>query len=332
MSWILKRSGRAFLAIFAVISISFGLLRLLPGGPVSYLRAQLAQNPNLADDPEKLNNLLETYVSMNPDDPLLQQYISYMTSAFTGDFGQSLVHQRPVGNIYIEALPWTIFVMSQSLILFWLIGVVVGASLAYIEGSKLDIFGSTLATLVQSVPYYVVAILLIYILSFQLGVFPTGGKVSPDVSGLNFEFLLSVYYHAALPMASLVLTGWGGVAIGMRGNSISELGSDYVRVGKLRGLKSRRLSITYVMHNAILPIYTNLLIAVGFVMGGSIVLETIFQYPGAGYYMYTGINARDYPLVMGGLIIITIAVQVGLFTADVTYSKLDPRISSGESS
>lgn len=329
-SWIAQRIFQALLTIFLVITLSFALIRAMPGGPMDYLRATLAQQENI-QDPQQLEAIMQIYIGMQPDDPLWQQYIDYMLSAFQGDFGRSIVHDRSVSEIYAAALPWTVFVMLQAILLFWSIGVVLGASMAYVERSRTDVTLSTAATIMTSIPYYVFAVLLLFILGRLWGIFPSGGRYpSGVVPGFNIEFVMGALYHGLLPVFSFVAAAWGGVALGMRGNSISVLGSEYLRVGQLRGLPQSYLAIHYVGRNAILPLYTSFLITLGTLFGGSIILETIFRYPGAGYYLFNAIGQRDYPVLMGGFIIITIAVVFGVFIADITYGKIDPRISTGD--
>jgi len=178
----------------------------------------------------------------------------------------------------------------------------------------------------NSVPYYVAAVVFQYVLAYQLGWFPATGRIAPGTSTEpSIEFVVSALNHAGLPILSMVLTGFGGWALIMRGNSISVLGEDYLKVARLRGISQTRIALRYVGRNAVLPMYTSILITIGFMFGGSIVLEEIFAYTGLGYYMFQAINARDYPLMMGCFLIITIAVVVGVYIADLTYGMIDPR-------
>ncbi|HET7324230.1 MAG TPA: ABC transporter permease, partial [Halococcus sp.] len=154
--------------------------------------------------------------------------------------------------------------------------------------------------------------------------------VNPELAaGFNWPYISSILYHAVLPLLSTTLVGWGGTALSMRGNSISILGEDYIRVARLRGLSRRRIALRYVARNAMLPMYTGIVLAIAFMLGGSVILEQIFTYPGVGYYLFLATVSRDYPLMMGGLIMISTAVVIGVLVADLTYSKIDPR-ASGE--
>jgi len=322
---ILNRVGRAIFTGFAVVTLTFGMIRLMPGGPLDYMKGQLLQNnPDMSQ--EEVNNVVQSYVNVNPDAPIYAQYIEYLTGVATGDLGQSVYYQESVSVIIADALPWTVFVMTMSIGLMFGLAIVVGALMGYAEGSKFDVASSVMGIVLTSIPYYVAAVLLVYVLGFQWGWFPTGGRMASDTTvGLNVPFIAGIFYHAALPIASVVLTGFGGWAIDMRGNSIRVLGEDYLRVARLRGLPPKRIALRYVGRNAILPMYTAVLIGIGFVFGGSVILEEIFSYHGVGYYMFQAISSRDYPLMMGAFLVITLAVVVAVFIADLTYHKVDPR-------
>lgn len=331
VNYYVERTAQSIFTVFAVVTLSFGLIRLMPGGPVDFIRAQLVQQQQGEVDMDQVNAMVEIYTNVHPEEPLLDQYIDYMTAMAQGDMGQSMYYGDPVAGILGGALPWTVFLMSISLLLTFAIGIVLGAVMAYLEQSRFDVSTTMVATFLSSVPYYVAAVILVYILAYQWNLFPTGGRVSSDIStGATPEFFGSVVYHGTLPIASMVLTGFGIQALAMRGNSIRVLGEDYLRVAQLRGLPSRTIALRYVGRNAILPMYTGMMIAIGFMFGGAIILEEIFSYPGIGWYMFQGIQARDYPLMMGAFILITVAVVIGVYVADLTYGKIDPRAGSGE--
>lgn len=315
------------ITILIVITITFALVRLMPGGPMVSLRAQLLQQGMSSSE---ANELIQTYLRANPQDPLYIQYFEYLTRTLQGDLGVSIWYDKPVAEIVARALPWTVFIMILSLVFSFGIGILGGAAMAYYEGTRFDVGASLASTFVTSVPYYLFAIGFLFLFGFQLGWFPTSGQYNYQLTpGLNLPFVTSTFHHAALPIFSLVLTGFGNWALTMRGNSIQVLGSDYLRVARLAGLSERTIISRYVVVNAILPMYTNLMIAIGFMFGGSVVLEQIFTYKGLGYYIFDAIEHRDYPLLMGGFLIITVAVVISLFIADLTYSKIDPRTASG---
>ncbi|WP_226482658.1 ABC transporter permease [Natrinema amylolyticum] len=331
--YIIKRLGQAFVTFIAVITVTFGLIRAIPGGPADHIRAQVMRNRG-ADGVSmaEINSLTEAYTNYDPSTPVYVQYFDYVTNILQGDLGQSMSFAgKSVSELIIKAAPWTIFLLTMAILLTFAIGIVLGAVMAYREGSRFDTGSTVFAMFLNSVPYYVAAIFLVYLLSIQLSIFPQSGNYAIGIEpGLTPIFISDVFYHATLPIASLVLTGFGGVAITMRGNSIQEIGEDYIRVAHLRGVPGRRIAVRYVGRNALLPMYTNLMISVGFMFGGSVILEEIFAYPGLGSYLLQAIHARDYPLMMGIFLVITAAVLLCILIADLTYGMIDPRVSEGE--
>lgn len=329
MKYLVKRTAQALLTFIAVLTLTFGLVRLMPGGPMDYLRAKLAQSGQHSS--QEMQELMEIYTGVRPDQPLHIQFINYVINILHGDLGKSMWYDTAVSEILIDAMPWTIFISAVSLFFIFGIGITLGAIMAYSEGEPFDISASVLSIIITSVPFYVIAVILVWFLGYQSGIFPTGGRVNPELqASLNPAFITSVFHHAALPIASLVIAGFGNVALSMRGNSIQVLGEDYLRVARLRGLSKRRIGLRYVGRNAILPMYTAMMISIGSLFGGSVILETIFAYPGVGYYLFQALSARDYPLLMGAFIFITTGVIVGVYIADLTYGWIDPRTESSE--
>jgi len=329
MRYYVRRIGRSLITLFSVITITFIIIKYMPGGPMSYLRSQLISSGQA----DMIGQLTELYMSFNPTEPLWVQYIDYMLAVLTGDLGTSIYTEQEVSYHLARTLPWTIFYGSISLVVTYVISVLLGGIMAYSEGSRFDMGGTGILILSNSVPYYLVGMILLSFLGFQYGLFPTRGKIGGDVAiGLNPEFMLSALHHSTLLIVSFVVTTTGGITLAARGNSISILGSDYLRVGRLRGVHSSRLATRYVARNALLPLYTQFMISMGFVFGGSTVLETVFRYPGAGKLIIDAMRRRDVPLMMGIFVILSIAVVVGVLIADLTYGILDPRTEEGESS
>lgn len=334
VNYFINRTAQAVFTFFAVITITFGMVRLMPGDPLSHLKAQLAQQAGAQMTQAQLEQKVQLYANIHPNRPILEQYIDYMTGFLTGDFGRSLWFQRPVADILGDALPWTIFISIVSLTLIYIIGVSLGAIMAYLEGTDIDVSSSILSIVITAVPFYMVAILLIWFLGYATELFPLGGRYAEFIQvngteGLNLTFIQSVFYYGALPIASLVIAGFGRIALTMRGNSIQTLGADYLRVARLRGLSQRRIALRYVARNAFLPMYTGMMIALGTLFGSSIILERLFNYEGVGFFMYEALKARDYPLLMGAFLFITLGVVLGVYIADLTYGYIDPRAGGG---
>jgi peptide/nickel transport system permease protein len=334
MSYLRDRLVQAVVTLFGIVTLGFVLNRLLPGGPVDYLRAQIAQNPEEyglteSSPPEAYRRVIESIINVPPDQPIHVAYVRYMQSVFLEfDLGESIfvAQGAPVVQLVLERAPWTIFLSTIGLLYGLVIGIILGSLMAYYEGSKFDIGTSVAMVLDNSVPYYIAAIFLLLTLSFQLGWFPTGGKFNTSTTpGINWPYLSSVFYHAALPALSFIITGFGGRALGIRANSIRLVGSEYIRVAELRGLSTYRIATSYLAKNAILPMYTSIVIGLGGLLGGSVILEQIFQYPGMGLLMFEAVQARDFPVLMGGFLITSFLFVIGTLLADFTYSLIDPR-------
>ena len=330
MNYHLKRTGQAVFTAYVVVTFTFVMIRLMPGGPAQFLKARLERVAGVNLNPETLNQMVSQYMTVDLSQPVWQQYLEYMGNVLQGDLGTSFYYNEATWQILARALPWTAFVMSISIFLLFFLGILLGAAMAYKEGSRFDSSLTGLSTLLNSVPYFLAAVFFVYLFGYVLGWFPTRGVAGAGVEpGFTIPYVTSMLHHAALPIFSVVITGFGFEALAMRGNSISVLGEDYLRVAHLRGLSSERIITRYVTRNAILPMYTRIMISVGFVFGGSVILERIFVYRGVGFYIYRAIRARDYPLMMGGFIFISFAVIFGVLIADLTYGYLDPRATAG---
>lgn len=334
MAYIRNRIIQAAVTFYLIVSLGFVLTKLMPGGPVEYMMKQVQTNPRrygLPEDPtpQMVIERVEELVAVPPDKPIQEAYIDYMFNVFIQfDLGESIVVARgvPVIELILSRAPWTIFISSTGLLYGLIVGIILGSMMAYYEGSKFDI-GTTVAMILNnSVPYFLAAIFLLYFFGFQTGWFPDGGHFNPDATpGINWPFISSVFYYAALPALSFVITGFGGRALGMRANSIRLLGSDHIYVAKLRGLSDYRIATAYLSRNAILPMYTSIVIGLGSLLGGSVILEQIFQYPGMGLLMFESTLARDFPVLMGALYLTSLIFIIGTLLADFTYSMIDPR-------
>lgn len=334
MSYLRNRLIQAAVTLYGIVSIGFIFTHMMPGGPVQALRSQIRQNPEahgLGPNPSaaEVRQYIRDNVIIPPDKPLWEKYTDYMMDVFLrGDFGMSYITepQEPVLGLIAEAAPWTIFISSVGMVYGIVVGVILGAALAYYEGSRFD-FGMTVAMILNgSIPYYAAAIILLYFFGYQTGWFPTGGRYPPGVEpGYSLEFILGVLYHAALPCLSTIVVGFGGGALGMRAHCIRIMGSDYIDVARLRGLSSYKIATRYLGRNALLPMYTGIVLGLGGLLGGSVILETIFSYPGLGMLMFRATMLRDYPLIIASMTISSVLFVIGTIIADFTYSLIDPR-------
>jgi peptide/nickel transport system permease protein len=337
MNYYVRRFGQAVFVFFAAVTLTFVMYRLMPFGPIEALRNQfLAQMLEAGQTPteeqiQRINNLVKIYTGINPDQPLYVAYYDYMSDVILHlDFGKSIYKRDPVFEILFKRMPWSIFISVYGLGLGVTTSLLFGALMAYNEGSKFDT-GMTVFTIINTtVPYYVVAILSLIFFAYWFNWFPTGGRMNPNTTpGANLPFIVGLVRHTTLPIFSTFIAGFGG-ALAFRGNCIREMGKGYLRVARLRGISQGRLAIRYVGRNALLPIYTGLMMGIAGVFGSSVILEKIFNYPAMGFVTFQALKNRDYPLLMGAFIFFTAITLLGILVADLTYGLIDPRVKSGD--
>ena len=328
MRWIVKRSIILVLTVYVIITFTFFLIRLMPGNIVDVLVFQYL----MEGVPEKEARLMvSALIGYNMSKPVLEQYFDYITNLLRGDLGYSLYYYRvPVISILSRAVPWTVFVLSIGITVSFAIGMVLGIIMAYRRGGIFDTIASFFATVISAVPNYIVGLLLLFTFTITVPVYTEGllgGAYDLGLEpGFNWPFIVSVFKHATLPILTYIVTGMGSWMLRMRANTISVLGEDYVLAAEARGLKKRRIALSYVGRNAILPLFTRFTIALGYMFGGSVLIENIFTYPGMGYYLGFSVTSRDYTLMQGAFLLMTSAVVISNFIADFLYSRLDPRI------
>lgn len=330
--YVIVRILRALFTIFVVASGTFFLVRLLPGSPVDvYINEQISV---YGRSYEEAAAAAAGLFSFDPDAPLMGQYLEYMVALVQGDFGQSIVAPgTSVLTMIGQYLPWTLFSVGFALIVSFAAGVALGMVMAYRRGTWFDHVATAFGSVTQSIPSFLLAIMLIVFLGVKLGWLPLAqmrGAYTPGVTiGFNPTFVLDAMFHAALPIACYVLTSLGGWMLVMKSSTVQVLGDDYVQVAKARGLKHSRIQFQYVGRNAMLPLFTSFMLSIGFVVGGSILVETITRYPGVGMLLYNSISSRDYTTIQGVLLLTTIAVVIANLAADFLYSTIDPRVRVG---
>jgi peptide/nickel transport system permease protein len=322
MTFILRRLVFYIAAFFTAATINFFIPRLMPGNPVDVMFAKM----NSSLPPEAKAALIETFGFASG--PLHLQFLDYMKSVFTWDLGPSIkFYPLSVGQVLGHALPWTITLAGTASVLAFMTGSLLGVSAAWRRGGVLDTIASPGALALQSIPAVVVALTGLYDFGLILAWFPTSFAFDPQLDpGLTPSFLSSALYHGFMPVVSLAFVHIGGYLVTMRNNMIGQLGEDYVVMGMAKGLSDRRVMFNYAARNALLPSVTSFAITLGAVMGGSLVTEVVFNYPGLGHLLYLGIVSRDYPLIQGQLLIMTLAMLSANLLVDLIYVLLDPRL------
>src|SRR5205085_2787948 len=269
---------------------------------------------------------------VNPNIPIWKQYFDYLNGLLHGNLGIA-TSQFPsqVTDILRQSLPWTIGLVGASLILSFLIGTLVGMLVAWRRGSWYDTAVPPILTFLSAVPYFWMALGLIYIFGVGLNWFPTDSAydVFSVTPGWNMDFINSVVQHAILPVTTLVIGTLAGWVLTMRNTMITTLSEDYVLMAQAKGLPERRVMFHYAARNAILPSITSFSISLGLVVSGSLLTEIVFNYPGIGFALYKAVQGDDYALVEGCFLVIAIAVLIANFLSDLFYAFLDPRVRRG---
>jgi len=322
MAFLLRRIGFYVAAFLVAATFNFLVPRLMPGDPVDVMFAQAGT----ALPPESLEALKATFGFM--DEPLPVQYLRYLGSVFTWDLGLSVkFHPLSVNEVLWRALPWTLFLVLTASALAFAAGTLAGIHAAWRRGGRFDSVGAPAAVMLQAVPPLVVSLVALYLFGIALKWLPTGYAWAPLLDpGWTPEFLGSVAAHAVLPVVTLALTQLGGYVVTMRNSMINLLGEDYIVLGTAKGLDDRRLRMAYAARNAMLPTVTSFAMTLGAVFGGALITEVVFNYPGLGYTLYQGITARDYPLIQGQLLVMTLAMLTANLAADLVCLALDPRL------
>lgn len=255
----------------------------------------------------------------------ISQLLNYIGNVFQGDLGTSFKNKKPVSEIIMQALPWTIALQFPTILFGWIFGNLLGALAAYRRG-VFDKVIFPVALLMSSIPFFVFGMVLVYFFGILWEVFPAVGAYHIALTpGLSLEFIRSAAYHYVLPFLSIFLILAGGQAIGMRSMGIYELGTDYIKYAKWLGLKETRV-LAYLFRNAMLPQLTGLALSIGTMVGGALITEMIFSYPGLGMAMLTAIQNNDYPVIQGVTLLITTCVLLANFTVDILIALLDPRV------
>jgi peptide/nickel transport system permease protein len=324
MRYFLRRFGFLVLTLWAAITLNFFIPRMMPGDPAQAMLAKFAAQGTL--DP----HLLDAVKAMLglPTEPLWQQYIQYLGNVVTGNFGVSYsFFPYSVMSIIAQALPWTLVLVGLLTVISFVLGTLFGTIAAWRRGGWFDAVAPVVGTFTSAMPYFWVAMALLYFLGFVFHWFPIGGGYSGRIAPqLSWAFIGDAALHSILPALTLLITGVGGWLMGMRNNMINTLGEDFVLLAQAKGLRSMTIAMRYAARNAILPNVTGFAMSLGMVVGGSLLMESVFNYPGMGNLMAIAVGSQDYPLLQTLLLFVTTAVVLANFLADVIYGVLDPRV------
>lgn len=325
ITWILKRVGIAIGTLFLVISATYILLRYAPGNPLQvYIGSCLAQGYS----PETCYARAKRVFLINPNQPPLQAYVNYVEQLFHGNLGRSLIYHIPVATLIAKEIPWTVFLVTTSLILSYVFGILAGLFTAKYSGGRIDAAITTTSAALNAIPNYILAIMLLLFLAVYAHIFPINGSYSvpPSEIGFNLTFISNVLYHYTLPILSFAIPMIPGWILSIRSAAIAISREDYIMYARLRGIKSKTLMTNYIGRLAIIPSFTRFMYSFGLLMGAAAFIEGTFGLYGIGSLYATALSSRDYPLAIGTLMVIVAVTIFGNIIADILYGVLDPRV------
>ncbi len=329
LRYLIPRVIQYLTLIFVGITVTYIIPRLAPTDPVeAQVSMMIARGNSL--DPQSIESmraaLTELYgLSGSP----VEQYFAFWGRLFRGDLGPSLGNfPTPVSKMIGQALPYTLRLLIPAVIISFIIGNFFGALSSYYPENKALNVVEVLGQVVRSIPYYIVAIVLLVVFSYFIPIFPFSGAypigTRPDFS--SPEFILKYLEHAMLPAATLILVGFGGWFVGMKSLTSNIISEDYVVYAETAGLTKNRILIQYIMRTAMLPQLTALAMSLGTVFSGALIMEVVFGYPGIGSLAIRAIYSNDYSMIMGITIYSIIGVATAVFIMDLLYPLFDPRV------
>ncbi|WP_394553543.1 ABC transporter permease [Agromyces sp. MMS24-JH15] len=321
MRFITRRLAFYVITAWAAVTINFFIPRLMPGDPVKALIAK-----NQGRIPTDAMPALYAMFGLDEDKTLWQQYWDYWATLIKGDLGISFTFfPLPVLDVIGEALPWTVGLVGIATIISFFVGTIIGSGIGWRRGTWADSL-LPISTFFSAVPYFWLGLLAIFIFSVTLGWFPASGSYDRSlVPAWNWEFISSVIYHGTLPALTIVVSSISGWILGMRNMVVTVSSEDYVTVAQAKGISERRVMTHYAARNAVLPQVSSFALSLGFIVGGTLIMEMVFTYQGIGFLLFNAVNAKDYPLMQGCFLVITIAVLAANILADFAYAILDPR-------
>ena len=319
-----RKIGLLIFALFVAITLNFFIPRMMPGDPAQDLMDKMQGIPL-----ESLESIKAAF-GVDSSDPMIVQYGKYLTNLLKGDLGISISRfPTPVWGVLKVAVPWTIGLMGTATIISFFLGTAIGIGVAWKRNTRLASFTVGFFIFVRSFPYFWLGLLLIYFLAFKNPFFPLGSAYTPQLQRGTLEFFLSVLRHAMLPAITIVVSSLGAWILTMRNNMINVLAEDYITLAQAKGLSLRRIKTFYAAKNAILPSITGFAMSLGFVVGGGLLTEMVFAYPGVGLMLFQAVQSKDYPLMQAIFLFISVAVLIANFLADLAILILDPRVRDG---
>lgn len=314
---------QSLLVLWVIVTILFLLFRLAPGNPLTaYIDTTFTA--------EQEEDLMRRF---GLDKPLFEQYLVYLGNLVQGDLGDSFRYRGTVMSQILKALPNTLYLTLSSLILAYIVGVGGGIFMAARRGTRPERFGIVFTLMTRAAPEFWIGMLLLAYFAFDLRWFPSSGTApAGKIYANEIDKLLSPIFwkHLTLPMLTMALYLHGLPLLLMRSNMLEIMSQDFITMGRLVGYSERRLMIQHAARNALLPVMTALTLGIGYSIGGNVVIENVFAWPGIGRLLVRAVTTSDYPLAQGAFFIIAVIIVFLNFVADILYSLLDPRVGSSD--
>lgn len=329
LNYFLNKLGWFAITFVFAFLLNFILPRLMPGDPVAAIVSRLAQGMS---NTSGVQAIYEQYTELfGTNKPMIEQFLIYIKNVVRGDFGFSFSqYPRTVSDVIKSSIWWTLALQFPAIIVGWIIGNTLGALAAYLKGG-FDKVLMPVSIFISNFPAFGMAVIFMVIFGVSLKWFPTSGGYGFDmIPSFSWKFFQSVIIHYQLPFWSIVVIAIGGQAIGMRSMSIYELNADYVKYSRFMGIKDSKI-VGYVFRNAMLPQITGLALSIGTMVGGALVAEIVFSYPGLGTTLLRAVQGQDYPLISASSLLITVMVLAANFAIEILYGFIDPRIKAVQS-
>jgi len=317
----IKKVSGAAITLFTIICVSFILFRLAPGDPIRLMFL----DPRVPPD-----EIVGMYERFGLDKTLWQQFIAFLRQLFLyGDLGFSFWQRRPVMNVVAERIPQTLLLTLTALVIAVIMGIIFGAIAGWKTGSKTDVSILSIALILSSIPAFCMGILLLLSFAIGLPLFPIGGRITAASMLTGFAHWRDVLLHLVLPASAVGCLYFGTYVILTRGAMQDVMGQDYITSAMAKGIKESAVLRRHALRNAILPVITLTGVSIAYCIAGTVQIETVFSYPGVGLLLYQSVMNRDYPVLQGAFLVLSIAVVLANLTVDLIYGRIDPRIVIG---
>ncbi len=315
--YVIKRLFSGLITIFLVFVINFILIHIAPGDPVSVM---MGKDNN---DPELRAALMAKY---GLDQPLYVQFYRQLTTTIRGDLGDSYIYSRPVVDMIAEKIGPTLLLVFPSALIALIIGAAMGILSARHEGSVIDVIFSGLTYILNAMPSFWLGLMLIILFATRLNLLPSSGMIDVRAGYTGFRYILDVLRHLALPLGTLVLINIPYYYRIAKSSVLQVTNEEFITTFRATGMSERKIFNKYVFKNAILPVVTVFGITMAFLISGVTLIETVFAWPGTGRLTLTAINQRDYTVLMGMYLVVSVMVALTMIVVDIVYALLDPRI------